>query len=256
MREALFDLAANYEDKLPENYGNDSQFVGYQHFSDTLMGLVTSKEQTEIGGLTNIPEPKQFSIVIRDVYEPLTGATTVYFSSPIGVRGWLLHQYIQDKVFGIGGVSGPSHQFAGYHVVTPRQPLILADEPELSEFDSIVDSLPVVHRATKQKLVKLKSILDQDDDEPEMDLDSLRSLVRFLANHEDLPVPRMAATNEGRLHIEWRIAPDGMITMQFVSATIVNYMVAFPAKVEITLNDTGSRSEAYNALSQYFENLT
>ena len=257
MTGALIDLAANSEKGSPSPDISDTQFFGRDSYSNALVDFVTTNEQTDMGGGTIIPDPRQFSIVVLDEYEPLTGPATVYFSAPMGIRDWQLNHYLHERILATRSASSTSHQFAGYHVVTPKERPEFPNESEVSEFDSIVDSLPDNHQVTKQKLIKLKSILDEDEDEPDMDLDSLKSLVMFLTDHEDLSVPRMASTGEGYLHIEWPISPDGLVTMQFVGATNVQFMAASPKATGAPTRKTGtsSRIDAFETLRAYFEQI-
>ncbi len=58
------------------------------------------------------------------------------------------------------------------------------------------------------RLVQLRILLDEDPDEPDIAIESLRSFVDFFLQETHLPVPEIGAGPEGFVEAEWRI-PSG-----------------------------------------------
>ncbi len=59
------------------------------------------------------------------------------------------------------------------------------------------------------RLVQLRIRLDEDPDEPDIAIESLRSFADFFLQETHLPVPEIGAGPEGFVEAEWRITPSG-----------------------------------------------
>ena len=59
------------------------------------------------------------------------------------------------------------------------------------------------------RLVHLRELLDEEPDEPDIAIESLRSFADFFLQEPHLPVPEIGAGPEGFVEAEWRIPPSG-----------------------------------------------
>ena len=59
------------------------------------------------------------------------------------------------------------------------------------------------------RLVQLIEMLDEDPDEPDLAIESLRSFAEFFMQEIHLPVPEIGAGPEGFVEAEWRISSNG-----------------------------------------------
>ena len=59
------------------------------------------------------------------------------------------------------------------------------------------------------RLAQLIEMLDEDPDEPDLAIESLRSFAEFFIQEARLPVPEVGAGPEGFVEAEWRISTNG-----------------------------------------------
>ena len=59
------------------------------------------------------------------------------------------------------------------------------------------------------RVVHLREMLDEDPDEPDLVIESLRSFADFFLQETHLPVPEIGADPEGLVEAEWRISSNG-----------------------------------------------
>ena len=86
-----------------------------------------------------------------------------------------------------------------------RTPLIdFAEEKEIAEALRSHGLNEVAAR-----LVQLIEMLDEDPDEPDLAIESLRSFAEFFMQEIHLPVPEIGAGPEGFVEAEWRISSNG-----------------------------------------------
>ena len=62
------------------------------------------------------------------------------------------------------------------------------------------------------RLVQLMVMLDEDPDEPDLAIESIRSFAEFFMQETYLPVPEIGAGPEGFVEAEWRIPSNGKKT--------------------------------------------
>ena len=66
------------------------------------------------------------------------------------------------------------------------------------------------------RLGYLRSLVDDDPDEPQMELESLRAMALFIMSERQLPLPRIAVSPDGLIQIEWRPEDRGILAMKFL----------------------------------------
>ena len=81
---------------------------------------------------------------------------------------------------------------------------------EVTEEKEIVDALRS-HGLNKvaARLVQQLEMLEEDPEEPDLAIESLRSFAEFFIQETHLPVPEIGAGPEGFVEAEWRIASNG-----------------------------------------------
>ena len=81
---------------------------------------------------------------------------------------------------------------------------------EVTEEKEIVDALRSQGlNEVAARLVQLIEMLDEDPDEPDLAIESLRSFAEFFMQEIHLPVPEIGAGPEGFVEAEWRISTNG-----------------------------------------------
>ena len=111
---------------------------------------------------------------------------------------------------------------------------------EITEEKEIVDTLKS-HGLNEvaYRLVQLKEMISEDSDEPDLEIESLRSFADFLIQETHLPVPEIGAGPEGYVEAEWRIPSrggrkaasdesywgrgDGILAMKFLPTGLVRF---------------------------------
>ena len=87
--------------------------------------------------------------------------------------------------------------------------------------------------AISDRLLTLQELIDDDDQQEPMNIDSLRSMARFLLKESVLPHPQVAVSPGGLLQAEWRIADRGTVAMEFLADRFVSFAaMSVPAEGE------------------------
>lgn len=73
------------------------------------------------------------------------------------------------------------------------------------------------------RIAYLLQLGEEDPDEPEMSLDSLRRLADFLVEERQLPFPDIGVGPNGLLGISWRIPEQGIVAMKFLSSGLIQF---------------------------------
>lgn len=114
----------------------------------------------------------------------------------------------------------------------------------LASFEKAADRIAVLH-----------SEATSDDNEPPLDLGSLKNLATFVKANPDLGQPRIGLGQDGVLTGEWRYADDKHIAIRFLSSSNETVFAAIgPAprrRRRRRLNGTGSISEIIAQLNAF-----
>ena len=122
----------------------------------------------------------------------------------------------------------PSVTVADVMLACAKEPQTIAGLVRSSGNESVADEIE-----------RLLALADDDPDEPEMQLESLRELALFLLHDNWLPSPVVGVSHEGLLTAEWRIVPSGGLIMTFVPPG----RIQFAGVADVGGSGTGFRSE-------------
>ena len=106
---------------------------------------------------------------------------------------------------------------------TPRP----AWQPQIetaSTHEGIVAMLRLFGLATvADRLSYLRSLADDDPDEPTIKIESLRAMALFLMDERQLPDPHIGVTPDGLIQVEWRLATRGILAMVFLTSGMIHF---------------------------------
>lgn len=74
-----------------------------------------------------------------------------------------------------------------------------------------------------ERIVELQGFIEEDPEEPEMSLESLRQMALFLVEERHLPAPDIGVGPDGLLGIEWRVPERGIIYMVFLTSGLIQF---------------------------------
>ena len=113
--------------------------------------------------------------------------------------------------------------------------------------------------AIADRLVYLRSLADDDPDEPRMEIESLRALALFLMSERQLLDPRIGVTPDGLIQAEWRIPTNGILAMEFLSPSLIRFAaVSTPAGYDADrwrVNGTLPKGETMAAVQPFTEHI-
>ena len=137
--------------------------------------------------------------------------------------------------------------------------------------------------AIANRLSRFRSLIAEDPDEPDLNIESLRSFAEFFIQEDRLPVPEIGADPEGFLEAEWRIPAirdtmfpsfvvkwavpddrywgggDGILAMKFLPSSLIRYAaVSGPAgqgKERLRASGVLSRNEVMTAIRTFTSRL-
>jgi hypothetical protein len=66
------------------------------------------------------------------------------------------------------------------------------------------------------KLVTMLQNIDEDPDEPEVNIVSLRDMARCLVEHRDFADPSIGSDRYSMVYAQWRIMGDGVLVVSFL----------------------------------------
>ncbi len=72
----------------------------------------------------------------------------------------------------------------------------------------------------------------EEADEVTMDIESLRSAIKFLLCDPGMPHPGIGVGPDGNVGFDWRLQPTGLIALSFRSTDLVNYAAIVPARAD------------------------
>ena len=98
----------------------------------------------------------------------------------------------------------------------------------LVDFCEPITDFPTVHQQTVEylrangrpiladKLVTMLQNIDEDPDEPEVNIVSLRDMARCLVEHRDFADPSIGPDRYSMVYAQWRIMGDGVLVVSFL----------------------------------------
>lgn len=73
------------------------------------------------------------------------------------------------------------------------------------------------------RLSYLRSLADDDPDEPTIDIESLQAMALFLMDERQLPDPQIGASPDGFILIEWPVPTNGILAMEFLPSGLIRF---------------------------------
>ena len=84
-----------------------------------------------------------------------------------------------------------------------------------------------------ERIVYLRGLKEEDPEEPEMSLESLRQMTLFLCEEEAMGIPQLGLTWDGLLEAEWRLVEGGILAMDFLPSGLIRFAaISSPADSE------------------------
>lgn len=112
---------------------------------------------------------------------------------------------------------------------------------------------------TADRLRYLQTLARNDPDEPSMVIDSLKALVAFLTAERSLPDPEIGISPDGLAQIEWRIPPNGIVAMEFLSTSLIRFAALSASTqhgdIRLRVNGTLPRSGALDAIRPFTSSI-
>ena len=109
--------------------------------------------------------------------------------------------------------------------------------------------------AVADRLSYLHRTVEDDQDEPSINLDSLRKLALFLLSERRLGNPQLGVNPNGLILAEWPVGEKGVLAMEFLASGAIRFAaISGPAQrgVEIKrISGTLSKSETLNAVRPF-----
>lgn len=113
--------------------------------------------------------------------------------------------------------------------------------------------------ALSDRLDYLQRLVEDDPDEPSMVLESLRALVHFLIDEQQLPAPQIGVSPDGLSQIEWRIPTNGILAMEFLPSGLIRFAaISAPARPGVereSVNGTLSKDATLDAVRPFTARL-
>ena len=113
--------------------------------------------------------------------------------------------------------------------------------------------------AVSERLSYLYELVEDDPDEPSINLDSLRKLALFLLNERQLGNPQIGVNPDGLALAEWPVGEKGVLAMEFLPSGFIRFAaISAPAKRGVEckrVSGTLSKSETMNAIRPFTDRL-
>ena len=112
---------------------------------------------------------------------------------------------------------------------------------------------------TTVRLRYLQNLATNNPDEPSMVIDSMKGLVGFLTTERSLPDPEIGISPNGLAQIEWRLPPDGILAMEFLTTSLIRFAaVSVSTKhsdIRLRVNGTLPRGEVLDATRSFTSSI-
>lgn len=109
------------------------------------------------------------------------------------------------------------------------------------------------------RLRYLRTLANDDADEPPIEIESLRAMALFLMSERQLPDPQIGVTQDGLAQIEWRIPTDGILAMVFLSSGLIRFAAMCKSTQHsgerLNVHGTFSKDHALAALKPFTSRL-
>ena len=153
-----------------------------------------------------------------DVGVPASGSSDIE-TFKVAFQAWALHSPSRRGLIG--------HRIRFFQCSGDSKPLIVADFGEpASEFPKeqqrIIDLLRNNGREIlAEKLITMLRDVQEDPDEPEINVVSLQQMAQFFVEQKEFADPFIGPDSRGIVHAEWRIFGNGVLVMVFPDDGVV-----------------------------------
>ena len=105
------------------------------------------------------------------------------------------------------------------------------------------------------RLGYLRSLIDDDPDEPPVEIESLRAMALFIMSERQLLDPRIGVTPDGLIQIEWRIPSNGILAMDFLPSGLIRFAAISSTEAHegdrLRVNGTLPKDDAMEAVHPF-----
>ena len=113
--------------------------------------------------------------------------------------------------------------------------------------------------AVSKRLSYLYELVEDDQDEPSINLDSLRELALFFLRERQLENPQIGVNPDGLAQAEWPVGEKGVLAMVFLASGLIRFAaISAPAQPGVEskrVSGTLSRSETLSAIRPFTDCL-
>lgn len=126
--------------------------------------------------------------------------------------------------------------------------------------EEIIDALRLFELdAIADRLLYLQQLVEDDPDEPSIEIESLRVLAHFLMSERQLPEPQIGVTPDGFIQIEWPVVTNGILAMEFLPSGLIRFAAISsptqPGVERLRVNGTLPKDEALAAVQPFSSQL-
>ena len=113
--------------------------------------------------------------------------------------------------------------------------------------------------AIADRLSYLHALVEDDENEPSINLDSLRKLALFLLSERRLKKPQIATNPDGLVQVEWSVGERGILAMVFLPSGLIRFAaISAPAQRDAECERVSgilSKSDTMNAIRAFTDGL-
>ena len=116
------------------------------------------------------------------------------------------------------------------------------------------------HGRIADRLSYLIGLYVDDPDEPEVDINALRSVTNLVMSESIPPEPAIGLAEDGTLGFSWRLPPDGIASIRFDRAGMIRVVLVAPTTLQTIMNEPASGifedKEAASRVFAFFDQAT
>ena len=231
---------------VSHSYGSDSSLLS----TLTVPSVPEAVEEVDapsakfLGGSAHWDFPDEFPCILTGYYED---TEMEEFGGPQGWTDYLLVELdrIICRFYAYDTKSGTTMILVD-HEEAECEPDLEYHEHDDPEYQKVIHDLRTGGReVSAEDLIEMLQDIEQDPDEPEINIYSLQAMARFLIKHSRFDHPIIGPDPIGMMQAEWHIIGDGLLVMAFLE----NEQIHCVAQADAT-----PQSEELNVSVQLTEN--
>ncbi len=143
-------------------------------------------------------------------------------------------------------------------MTTNNPELASAQAPESDRGRTSIDRLGAAGRGeVAESLEELIVLINEDPDEPDLDVDSLTYFADFLIDEPHFGTPVIGTDPEGRVQAEWRVLSEGLLVMNFRQDGLIRFVAvaepARPGKERMRVSGALRKADALQAVEPFLK---